>query len=105
MNIDTVTIHHPELLAVSEVPPSTLDGWLAIGWVSGPFPVDTDNRPPRAGRGSGFDAWLDYATSRDIIVDVGASRDDIIAAVDAVDAQIEARQPDAPEAPKEETPL
>ncbi|MFE0039436.1 hypothetical protein [Streptomyces sp. NPDC059015] len=39
--------------------------------------------PPRAGKGSGLEAWQRYADSRGIGYDSGMSRDDIIAAVDA----------------------
>lgn len=105
MDIETVTIHHPELLAESQVPPETVASWAAQGWVEGPFPTD-DNRPPKAGRGSGFEAWLDYATKRDIILPVGATREDIIAAVEQVDAQqLDSRPPDDSEtSPVGETP-
>lgn len=39
--------------------------------------------PPRAGRGSSRDAWVEYAATLGVTVPEGASRDDIIAAVDA----------------------
>lgn len=39
--------------------------------------------PPRAGRGSGVEAWTEYAEGLDIEVPEGASRDDVIALVDA----------------------
>lgn len=39
--------------------------------------------PPRAGRGSGKEAWAEYATGLGVEFDPEASRDDIIAAVDA----------------------
>lgn len=39
--------------------------------------------PPRSGRGSGEDAWRAYAEDLDLEVPDGASRDDIIALVDA----------------------
>lgn len=89
MDIETVTIHQviDGIPREEEVPESTVEGWTAHGWIAGPFPrdADADNRPPKAGRGSGFDAWLDYAASRDIVLDVGATRLDIIAAVEALD--------------------
>lgn len=44
-------------------------------------------RPPTSGKGSGVDAWRDYATSRGIAVDDDADRAAIIAAVDAADAE------------------
>ena len=43
--------------------------------------------PPRAGRGSGRDAWAAYAASRGVDVPGDASREDIIAAVDAADSK------------------
>jgi hypothetical protein len=39
--------------------------------------------PPRAGKGSGTDAWLAYAKDQRIEVPEDAGRDDIIALVDA----------------------
>lgn len=89
MDIETATIHQviDGIPREEEVPPETVESWAAHGWIPGPFPrdVDADNRPPKAGKGSGFDAWLDYAASRDIVLEVGASRLDIIAAVEALD--------------------
>ena len=38
--------------------------------------------PPRAGKGSGLDAWVAYAEALGLDVDPDATRDDIIAAVD-----------------------
>lgn len=39
--------------------------------------------PPRAGRGSGLEAWTAYAETLEIEVPDGASRDDVIELVDA----------------------
>jgi hypothetical protein len=39
--------------------------------------------PPRAGKGSGTDAWLAYAKDHGIEVPADAGRDDIVALVDA----------------------
>lgn len=49
---------------------------------------DVPAEPPRAGAGSGIDAWRDFASHPDVDLDVDpdASRDDIIAAWDAVNA-------------------
>lgn len=44
-------------------------------------------RPPTSGKGSGIDAWRDYATARGVVVDDDADRAAIIAAVDAADAE------------------
>lgn len=38
--------------------------------------------PPRAGKGSGVDAWRSYAESRGVALEDDMTRDDIIAAVD-----------------------
>lgn len=49
-----------------------------------PDPVNepVSSEPPRAGRGSGLDAWVEYAESLDLEVPADATRDDIIALVD-----------------------
>lgn len=91
MDIETVTIHQviDGIPREVQVPESTVESWTAQGWLAGPFPVgDDDGRPPKAGRGSAFQAWVDYAAKRDIVLDVGATREDIIAAVETLDAQI-----------------
>jgi hypothetical protein len=90
MDIDTVTIHQviDGIPREEEVPESTVAGWEAVGWIRGPFPraaAVVDNRPPKAGRGSDLSAWVDYAAQRDIVLEVGATRADIIAAVEALD--------------------
>jgi hypothetical protein len=101
MEVETVTIHQviDGLPREAEVPASTVESWTAHGWLPGPFPVgDTDGRPPKTGKGSSFEAWVDYAAKRDIVLDVGATRDDVIAAVEALDAQVIAsRQTDGDE--------
>jgi hypothetical protein len=55
-----------------------------LGWPSAdePEPSQTSDAPPKAGRGSGRDAWADYAASQGVEVDDGWSRDDIIQAVE-----------------------
>lgn len=45
-------------------------------------PTPTE-RPPTSGAGSGVDAWRAYAAAVGVEVDTDASRDDIVAAVDA----------------------
>lgn len=42
-----------------------------------------DGRPPLSGKGSGKGAWADYAEELGLSVPEGASRDDIVALVDA----------------------
>lgn len=39
--------------------------------------------PPKSGRGSGAQAWADYAQANGVDVDEDASKDDIIAALEA----------------------
>lgn len=53
-----------------------------------PVPLPEDEfveEPPRTGKGSGLKAWLVYAEQVGAEVPEGASRDDVIAAVDALD--------------------
>ena len=108
MDIDTVTIHQviDGIPREEEVPESTVESWAAHGWLPGPFPrdVDADDRPPKAGRGSGLDAWVDYAAKRDIVLEVGATRDDIIAAVEALDPPIDVAEGDTEPPRLGETP-
>lgn len=44
---------------------------------------DPDVEPPRSGAGSGAQAWRDYAASQGVGVEQDATRDDIIAVLDA----------------------
>lgn len=102
MELETVTIHQviDGIPREEEVPESTVEGWEAHGWIRGPFPRDeaVDDRPPKAGKGSDLSAWVDYAARRDIVLEVGATRADIIAAVEALDVdQIESSQTDSSE--------
>lgn len=51
---------------------------------------DTPDGPPaKAGRGSGREAWAAYADDHDVAYDDDASRDDLIAAVEAAGAPTE----------------
>lgn len=57
-------------------------------WWSGPadadaLHVDAAEEPPRTGKGSSGKAWRDYAGRVGVVVADDATRDDIIAAVDA----------------------
>lgn len=42
----------------------------------------TPSEPPRSGRGSGLESWMEYAANLGLLVDSDATRDDIIALVD-----------------------
>jgi hypothetical protein len=44
-------------------------------------------RPPQSGKGSGEKAWNLYAESLQLVVPDGATRDDIVALVEAYEAQ------------------
>lgn len=44
--------------------------------------VNSPAEPPRAGKGSGLDAWVEYAESLDLLVPENATRDEVIALVD-----------------------
>jgi hypothetical protein len=52
------------------------------GEPASPSPVGLEE-PPRAGAGSGRDAWAEYAKALQLEVPVAAGRDDIIDLVDA----------------------
>lgn len=43
---------------------------------------DAPDAPPRSGKGSGLAAWLDYAEKTGVEVPEGATRDDVMSAVD-----------------------
>lgn len=45
--------------------------------------AESDGPPPRAGAGSSKDKWVAYAEANGVTVDEDATRDDIIAAVEA----------------------
>lgn len=53
------------------------------GWTSdAPAPAQLE-APPRGGAGSGVEAWAAYAAAAAVPVDADATREDIIAALDA----------------------
>jgi hypothetical protein len=56
-----------------------------IEWTAQPpaASVDPDGPPPKSGRGSGVKAWADYAKASDVDVDEAATKEQIIAALDA----------------------
>lgn len=95
LGVNIGPLRHPEtlqtvtLFAGSEVPE-----WAAEGladrddiWetdeVTSDVADDGDGRPPLSGRGSGKGAWADYAEELGIDVPEDATRDDIVALVDA----------------------
>lgn len=49
----------------------------------------TSGVPPKGGPGSGRDAWAAYAAEHDVEVPADASREDIVAALDAADVPTE----------------
>lgn len=53
-----------------------------------PAPAGSE-APPRAGKGSGRDAWAAFAESRGVLVEDTDSRDEIIAAVQDAGIQID----------------
>lgn len=53
---------------------------------------DAAERPPTSGSGSGVGAWRTYAAARGVEVPDGATRDEIVAAVDVADADGTARE-------------
>ncbi|MFE3657274.1 hypothetical protein [Streptomyces sp. NPDC059165] len=77
-----------------EVPPwASVDDRLVEGAAEKSAPSRTGSsssgevsEPPRAGKGSGLDAWQRYADSRGIGYDAEMSRDDVIAVVDAANS-------------------
>lgn len=67
-------------------------------WAEAPEPEDTkpdaavpaaDGVPPRAGKGSSKDAWHAYASLHDVEHDPDATRDEIVAAVEAAGVPVE----------------
>lgn len=82
------TVYHPTLADVSyDVADDDIAAWHAQGWVDAPPAVASE--PPRAGAGSGKQAWVDYAGGRGIEVEDGDTRDAIITKVDAAGARSE----------------
>lgn len=71
-------ITNPKAWAEDEGDDPDVDG--GDGGQNGPV------EPPRAGKGSGVEAWLAYAKEIGVTVADGAGRDDVIAAVDAAAA-------------------
>lgn len=81
---ETVDVHEDDLERFDR-----LNGPAATEQPPLPAEVESDPdedggaEPPRSGRGSGLDAWVAYAEGVGIDIPEGASRDDVIALVDA----------------------
>jgi hypothetical protein len=57
--------------------------WAEAPEAEAETPEGADGEPPRAGAGSGLDAWKAYAAAQGIQVPDDAKREDIFALVDA----------------------
>ena len=89
----TVVLRNPETLApVAFGPGDDVPCWAAElmtnpeVWEGEPVTVAPSppvGEPPRSGRGASAKAWRAFAESRGVVVPEGASREEIIAAVDA----------------------
>jgi hypothetical protein len=58
----------------------------------GPERLFVGSPPPKGGAGSGADVWAAYASDNDVTVPDGASRDDIIAALDSAGVPTETEE-------------
>ena len=70
--------------------PETSTAWTDIAETanadaSSEDPAAKPEKPPKAGAGSGLDAWLEYATAIGVDVADDATRSDVIAAVEAAE--------------------
>jgi len=79
------TLYHPFIADNSrEVEDDMLKKWLKQGWLlTAPAPVVAPSEPPRAGPGSGKQAWVAYAEGLGFEIAAEDTRDAIIAKVDA----------------------
>lgn len=59
------------------------DAWEDDDASSSSDPGASFEIPPKGGAGSGKEAWADYAAERGVEVDEDATRDEIVAALDA----------------------
>lgn len=78
----------PTVLLEGEEIPDWADGLIGDHLIEGAESQDggvSGGQPPRAGKGSGLEAWQKFADDNQISYPEGASRDEIIAAVDAHD--------------------
>lgn len=84
------TTGRPTLIEKGQVPPAAVRDQLGDHLF-----VETNEQeagsgvPPRAGKGSGKEAWAAYAEANGVEVDADASRDDIIAACEAAGVPVE----------------
>lgn len=93
--IGTTVVRNPETQGVVTLRPGMkVPDWAADqvgdhlfadqdGAAAEPQQKQQDSQPPRAGRGSSIEAWAAYAEGKQIEVPEDATRDDIIALVDA----------------------
>lgn len=93
---DNTVLAHPEtgvpvvLLKGEEVPDWATDlvgDHLIEGGAAEAQSEDSDALPPTSGKGSGVEAWQKYADDKGVAYAEGASRDEIIAAVEARKAE------------------
>lgn len=75
-----VELRHPVTGATTTVTDGSARVLAKTGWV----PVDSGpTLPPKSGAGSGRDAWVAYAEANGVAIAPDASRDVVIAAVEA----------------------
>lgn len=78
----------PTILLKGEDVPDWAEGLIGDHLIEGASEkASEDGMPPRAGKGSGLEAWQTYADDKGIAYPEGATRDEIIAAVDASSAE------------------
>lgn len=76
----------PAVLLAGEEIPDWATGLVGDHLIEGSAEAeseDADVLPPTSGKGSGVEAWQKYADAHGVAYQHGASRDDIIAAVEA----------------------
>ena len=92
-----VAVRHPDtgavevLLEGSDLPSwaAGLVGDHALDGRADSGKDDGGGIPPKGGPGSGKDAWVAYAAEHDVEVPADATREDIVAALDAADVPTE----------------
>lgn len=83
-----VIVANPEtgervFIAAGEEPPAEVRDLLGDHLFDGGDGEDASEVPPQSGRGSGKDAWAAYAEAHGVTVDEDATRDQIIADLEA----------------------